>query len=74
MLILKTSCAKVLVGSNPTVGVVICAVESWWKMIKEALIACSSNGIITLSLDGKTVKGVVCIDNISNIYRKDTEK
>ena len=74
MLVLKTSCAKVLVGSNPTVGVVICAVESWWKMIKEALIACSSKGIITLSLDGKMVKGVLSIDNISNIYRKDKAK
>ena len=43
-------------------------------MIKEALIACSSKGIITLSLDGKLVKGGLSIDNISNIYRKDTEK
>ena len=43
-------------------------------MIKEALIACSSNGIITLSLDGKMVKGVLSIDNISNIYQKDTAK
>ena len=43
-------------------------------MIKEALIACSSKGIITLSLDGKMVNGVLSIDNISNIYRKDTAK
>lgn len=43
-------------------------------MIKEALIACSSKGIITLSLDGKMARGVVSIDNISNIYQKDTAK
>lgn len=43
-------------------------------MIKEALFACSSNGIITLSLDGKMVRGLVSIDNISNIYRKDVAK
>ena len=43
-------------------------------MIKEALIACSSKGIITLSLDGKMVRGVLSIDNISNIYQKDTAK
>ena len=43
-------------------------------MIKEALIACSSKGIITLSLDGKMVKGVLSIDNISNVYQKDTAK
>lgn len=43
-------------------------------MIKEALLACSSNGIITLSLDGKMVRGLVSIDNISNIYRKDVAK
>ena len=49
-------------------------VESWWKMVKEALFSCSSKGIITLSLDGEMVKGVVSIDNISNIYQKDTAK
>lgn len=43
-------------------------------MIKEALLECSSKGIITLSLDGEMVKGVVSIDNISNIYSKDTAK
>lgn len=43
-------------------------------MIKEALLACSSNGIITLSLDGKMVRGLVSIDNISDIYQKDTAK
>lgn len=43
-------------------------------MAKEALLDCSSKGIITLSLDGKMVRGVVSIDNISNIYRKDTVK
>ena len=43
-------------------------------MVKEALLACSSNGIITLSLDGEMVNGVVSIDNISNIYQKDTAK
>lgn len=50
------------------------AAESWWKMIKEALLACSNKGTITLSLDGKMVKGVVGIDNISGIYSKDTAK
>ena len=43
-------------------------------MVKEALLACSSKGIITLSLDGEMVCGVVSIDKISNIYRKDTAK
>ena len=43
-------------------------------MIKEALLSCSSNGIITLSIDGKMVRGLVSIDNISNIYQKDTAK
>lgn len=51
-----------------------CAAESWCKMIKEALLACSNKGTITLSLDGKMVKGVVGIDNISGIYSKDTAK
>lgn len=50
------------------------AAESWWKMIKEALLACSNKGTITLSFDGKMVKGVVGIDNISGIYSKDTAK
>lgn len=48
-------------------------VESWWKMIKEALLNCSGKGI-TLSLDGEMLRGVVNIDNISNVYRKDTAK
>lgn len=43
-------------------------------IVKEALLDYSSKGIITLSLDGKMVRGVVSIDNISNIYRKDTAK
>lgn len=43
-------------------------------MIKKALLECSSKGIITLSLDGEMVRGVVSIDNISNIYQKDMEK
>ena len=43
-------------------------------MIKEALLECSSKGIITLSFDGEMVKGIVSIDNISNIYQKDTAK
>lgn len=29
---------------------------------------------ITLSLDGEMVKGALSIDNISNIYQKDTAK
>ena len=43
-------------------------------MIKEALLAQSSKGAITLSFDGEMVKGIVSIDNISNIYQKDTAK
>lgn len=43
-------------------------------MIKEALFSQSSNGAITLLLDGEMVGGVVSIDNISNIYQKDTAK
>lgn len=42
-------------------------------MIKEALFTLSGKGI-TLSLDGEMVRGVVSIDNISNIYQKDTAK
>lgn len=41
-------------------------VESWWKMVKEALLDSSSGKFITLSLDGETVKGVMRIDKISN--------
>ena len=54
--------------------IALCAVESWWKMVKEALLDNSSGKFITLSLDGEMVRGVVSIDNISNIYRKDTAK
>nr|DAQ03926.1 MAG TPA: hypothetical protein [Caudoviricetes sp.]DAV19424.1 MAG TPA: hypothetical protein [Bacteriophage sp.] len=43
-------------------------------MIKEALLARSSKGAITLSLDGEMLRGIVSIDNISNIYQKDTAK
>lgn len=43
-------------------------------MIKEALLACSSKGIITLLFDGEMVREIVSIDNISNIYQKDTAK
>lgn len=43
-------------------------------MVKEALLDNSSGKFITLSLDGEMVGGVVRIDNISNIYRKDTAK
>ena len=43
-------------------------------MIKEALLAKSSKGAITLSFDGEIVNGIVSIDNISNIYQKDTAK
>lgn len=50
-----------------------------WKkvggmMVKEALIDNSNGKFITLSLDGEMVKGAISIDNISNIYRKDTAK
>lgn len=43
-------------------------------MVKEALLDKSSGKFITLSLDGEMVKGVLSIDGMSNIYRKDTEK
>ena len=43
-------------------------------MVKEALLDNSSGKFITLSLDGEMVNGVVSIDNISNIYQKDTSK
>ncbi len=43
-------------------------------MVKEALLDSSSGKGITLSLDGKMVRGLVSIDNISNIYQKDTAK
>ncbi len=43
-------------------------------MIKEALLDSSSGKGITLSFDGEKIKGVLSIDNISNIYRKDTAK
>ena len=43
-------------------------------MIKEALLECSSKGIITLSFDGEMVKGLLSLDNISNIHQKDTAK
>ena len=43
-------------------------------MVKEALLDSSSGKFITLSLDGEMVKGVLSIDNISNIYQKDTAK
>lgn len=42
-------------------------------MAKEALLDCSS-GIVRLFLDGKMVRGLASIDNISNIYQKDTAK
>ena len=43
-------------------------------MIKEALLDSSSGKGIALSLDGKFVKGLLSIDDISNIYQKDTAK
>lgn len=54
--------------------IVLSAVESWCNMVKEALLDNSSGKFITLSLDGEMVNGVVSIDNISNIYQKDTAK
>lgn len=48
--------------------------ESWWKMVKEALLDNSSGKFITLSLDGEIVKGVTMINNISNIYQEDVAK
>lgn len=43
-------------------------------MAKEALLDASSGKFITLSLDGEMEKGVLSIDSISNIYRKDMVK
>lgn len=43
-------------------------------MVKEALIDESNEKYITLSLDGELIKGILSIDNISNIYQKDTAK
>ena len=48
-------------------------VESWWKMAREVLLDHSS-GIVRLFLDGEFLKGVISIDDISNIYQKDTAK
>ena len=42
-------------------------------MIKEALFTLSGKGV-TLSFDGEMVKGLVSLDNISNIHQKDTAK
>lgn len=33
-------------------------------MIKEALLECSSKGIITLSFDGEMVRGIVSIESM----------
>lgn len=43
-------------------------------MVKQALLDSSSGKFITLSLDGEFLKGVISIDDISNIYQKDTAK
>lgn len=43
-------------------------------MAKEALLDVSSGKGITLSLDGEKIKEVLSIDNIFNIYQKDTAK
>ena len=42
-------------------------------MAKEVLLDHSS-GIVRLFLDGEFRKGVISIDDISNIYQKDTAK
>ena len=42
-------------------------------MIKEALFTLSGKGV-TLSFDGEIVKGLLSLDNISNIHQKDTAK
>nr|DAH78472.1 MAG TPA: hypothetical protein [Caudoviricetes sp.] len=42
-------------------------------MAKEALLD-ESSGIVRLFLDGEFLKGVISIDDISNIYQKDTAK
>lgn len=54
--------------------IALSVVESWWKMVKEALLDNSSGKFITLSLDGEIAREIVRIDNISNIYQKDTAK
>lgn len=52
--------------------------DVWQKvggmMVKEALIDSSNGKYITLSFDGEMVKGVLSIDSIYNIYRKDMVK
>lgn len=42
-------------------------------MAKEVLLD-ESSGIVRLFLNGKFLKGVISIDDISNIYQKDTAK
>ncbi len=42
-------------------------------MAKEVLLD-ESSGIVRLFLDGELIKGVLSIDNISNVYQKDTAK
>lgn len=42
-------------------------------MAKEVLLD-ESSGIVRLFLDGEFLKGVISIDDISNIYQKDTAK
>lgn len=42
-------------------------------MAREVLLDHSS-GIVRLFLDGEFLKGVISIDDISNIYQKDTAK
>lgn len=54
--------------------IALSVVESWWKMVKEALLDNSSGKFITLSLDGEMVKGAIMINNISNIYQEDVAK
>ena len=72
LLLIETQVKNIKIKQKSIIA--LCAVESWWKMVKEALLDNSSGKFITLSLDGEMVNGVVSIDNISNIYKKDTAK
>lgn len=43
-------------------------------MIAKVALLDHSSGIVRLFLDGEFLKGVISIDDISNIYQKDTAK
>ena len=43
-------------------------------MMAKVVLLDHSSGIVRLFLDGEFLKGVISIDDISNIYQKDTAK